>query len=345
MTTPHYQPPQPFPGGGPQWQPPKPGGDKKLVGLLIGLSIVLVLVLGALVWAVIPGDDPAPRAGQPGPGKSVLDQDGPLTEADLAQLDPGKLLDETLRAMMIQPAQHTRQERIWFGQVAAYLTGAQYRADIVEGAFDYPARKYAYHADDALCTDGKKFRLSGGAWQDDGSCGSPRPLDLIKNVGNGLVPSGLTEQQADAFLGKMRGDYAGFLNAGKPALADHDGKQYVRLPVVFRSLEIGGSRYGAQIFIFGFRATGLGWEQHPFTVIGSTEDQVEGVLYVDPKTRLPAYSELLCYDPKDDPAGGDGQIRRVEYFWDREPPRFDQASVEPPPLPSWPAEKLKPEGK
>ena len=308
--------------------------------MVVSLVVVLVAGLGIGGWALFGrGGGDAANPGAPQGGGTEAKG---LTEADMATIDPKKLLDDSLMAFLSQPVQHTRIEKIRFGQVEPYLAGREYRGDVVEGAYDYKQRKMNYLDRSVVCVDGAKRQLrSDGTTFDVGSCALVRGLDWASKVGNGLIPSGLTQEQARAYLDYLHVPQ-GFLEPGKPTWVDREGRQYVRLPVVFRSVQTSIGRAGTQNFIWAFQKTKVSFDEHAYTTAGSGEDQVEGVFYLDPKTLLPAYSEQLIYDPQDDPAGAKGQIQRVEYLWDGQLPTPDLNQPGKPAGPSWPAERLKP---
>ncbi|MFB9905424.1 hypothetical protein [Allokutzneria oryzae] len=332
------QQPYPYP---PQYPPPPPPkGRRGRTALIVSLVVVLVAGVGIGGWALFGGGSGAVNPDAPQAG-GTTEAKG-LTEADVATVDPKKLLDDMFLAFLTQPVQHTRMDKIWFGQVTPYLAGQEYRGDVIEGAYDYQQRKMNYLDRNVVCVNGTKRQLNrDGTTSDFGSCASVDGLSWQSKVGNGLIPSGLTRDQAQAFL-----DYLhvpeGFLSPGKPTWVDRDGKQHVRLPVVFRSVQTSMGRAGTQNFIWAFQKTKIPFEQHAFTTAGASPDQVEGVFYLDPKTLLPAYSELLIYNPQSDPTGGKGQVRRVEYLWDGQLPEPDPNRPGTAAGPSWPAERLKP---
>ncbi|SDM39068.1 hypothetical protein [Allokutzneria albata] len=322
--------------------PPQP--PKRRTGRVIALiaTVVLVLGLGIGGWAVFGrggSESAAPGAAAP----SSAARAG-LTEATLATTDPKKLLDDALLAFLTQPVLHTRMEKIWFGQVTPYLTGQPYYGQTVEGGYDYSRRKFAYHDHSGyVCLEGVKFEVTRrGDRIDRGSCAVPHPLDWDSKVGNGMLPGGLTPEQAQAFLGYLR-TVQGFLDPGKPTWVERQGKQYVRLPVVFRTVQTSIGRAGTQNFIWAFQKTKLSFDGHVYTAGGSGDAQVEAVFYLDPTTLLPGYSESIVYDTQNDPSGSKGQVRRVEYVWDGTLPAPDPETMSRQPAPlTWPAEKFQP---
>jgi hypothetical protein len=49
------------------------------------------------------------------------------------------------------------------------------------------------------------------------------------------------------------------------------------------------------------------------------------VFYLEPATRLPAYAEMLVYEPVVAPTATGGSVERIEYIWDGEVPRPSEA--------------------
>ena len=163
-----------------------------------------------------------------------------------------------------------------------------------------------------------------------------------------MLTAGLTQQEAAAFVRVMREDFPGFLQPGEPSLVEHGGAQYVRLPLVFTAVDVGGGkRYGMANLNWAFREIGPRYDTHVLSPGGGAmTEQVEGVYYLDPGTRLPAYSEALIYDPAGDPGATTGRTIRTGYLWDEAVPRFEPSTTPPTPQPpSWPVERLSPSEK
>jgi hypothetical protein len=332
---------------------------------VVGLVVVLLTALGVGGWALRPPDVPgrALAADAPNFAPGPLDGDGPLTEADLAAVDPDRLLDEFLLALLTQPVLHVRMESI--GDVPAYLSGApDYNHGFVESGFDFRTNKLAYHRSygfDTICVDDAVYGYDtfDAVWEEepgsirgcDITTGSEdaavsSSLDLAGIVNAGVLTSGLTMDESRAYVDALRRDYPGFLVPGELGLAEHDGEQYLRMPVVYQALDLGGSTpYGMAIFSSAFDEIGPRAGTHvllPGTA-GAWVSQVEAVYYLDPTSRLPAYAEVLIYEPADDPTATGGDVHRIEYVWDGKLPHPDPATAsETPPPPSWPAERFRP---
>ncbi|WP_086826680.1 hypothetical protein [Allokutzneria sp. NRRL B-24872] len=219
------------------------------MALIVSLVVVLLAGLGVGGWALLGGGAKPDAA--PGGGKAEAKG---LTEADIATADPRTLLTDSFMAFLVQPVQHTRMDKIWFGEVAQYLAGQEYEGDVIEGGFDYKQRKMNYLDDRDLCVDGAKRQLrSDGSTVDAGSCTTVKGLDWQSKVGNGLLPSGLTREQAQAFVDSLK-EPQSFLGPGKPTTVSREGKRYVRLPVVFRSAPTSTMRAGDAALHLGLPA-------------------------------------------------------------------------------------------
>ncbi|SDN08156.1 hypothetical protein SAMN04489726_4809 [Allokutzneria albata] len=304
----------------------------------MSLVVVLVAGLGIGGWALFGsgGGGAAPGGSQAAGGKGKE-----LTEADVAKVDPAKLLDDTLTAQLTQPVVHTRIDSIVF-QAKAYLSGGPYEGKIVEGGFDYRQRKLNFMDDFSACIDGNEIRRrSSGVVANYGPCPPVKSSTVGSKVGNGLLPGGLNETQAQAFLAYLH-KAEGFLNPGKPTMVSREGKQYIRFPVAFKTVETSVGPAGGQMFTWAFKDTKLSFDDHPYTPMSGTQNTTEVLFYLDPKSLLPVYSEQFDYHPKDDPNGLEGTIRRVEYLWDGQIPMPDQEQIGKPKGPSWPSERLKP---
>jgi hypothetical protein len=320
-------------------------------------AVVLAAAGGCSMTRAVPGEASAvgPVRHPPGP----LDREGALTGADLAAVDPDRLLDEFLLALFTQPVQHVRMESV--DDVPAYLAGGDYEHGVTEGGFDFRTNAYGYHqlyGFNTMCSDGVEYMWDDvdRVWSEYGACeisgGSEyaaieASLDLAGTVGAGVLTAGLEPSEADVFLRAMRHAYPDFLQPGALGLAEHDGRQYVRMPVLFRAVDVGdGKRYGMQLFNYAFRSIGERAKTHPMLpgTAGASISQVEAVFYLDPATRLPAYAEMLVYEPVDDPTATGGSVERIEYIWDGEVPRPGPGPQTPlePAGPSWPAERIPP---
>jgi hypothetical protein len=179
-------------------------------------------------------------------------------------------------------------------------------------AIDFRTNDFAYHQLDGfntICEDGKEYLLTfDNAWSevnrscaissDDEFATVSSSLKIIGTASDGVLTAGLTPDEATAFLGSIHTDYPDYLGVGKLSLVERDGRQYVRMPFVLRALDRNGYQDGMQRLIWAFRAIGARWKSHVLTpgLASAPSNQVEAVYYLDPKTRLPAYSESLLYD-------------------------------------------------
>ncbi|MCH6171625.1 hypothetical protein [Pseudonocardia alaniniphila] len=296
------------------------------------------------------------------PPAGPLDRAEPLTDADLVKVSAGQLLDESMVALLTQPVLHVRMETA--ADLPLYMTGGDYRAAVSDGGIDFRTNDFAYHELDGfntICDDGRIYLLDtlDKTWSEvDRSCAistdgvfgnASSTLEIIGAVSDGVLTAGLTPDEATAFVGAIHEDYPDYLDVGKLSLVERDGRQYVRMPFVLRSLDRDGNQDGMMRLIWSFRAIGARWKSHVLMPgnAGVASHQVEAVYYVDPKTRLPAYTESLFYDPVDDPGAEAGRVVRVEYFWDGvvpdlKPVTGDAGEPEPP---SWPAERIRPAGR
>ncbi|MFD1518361.1 hypothetical protein [Pseudonocardia yunnanensis] len=295
------------------------------------------------------------------PPAGPLDRAEPLTDADLAKVSAGQLLDESMVALLTQPVLHVRMETA--ADLPLYMTGGDYRAAVSDGGIDFRTNDFAYHELDGfntVCEGGKDYLLDSfdKTWSEvDRSCAistggefgsASSTLEIIGTVSDGVLTAGLTPDEATAFVGAIHKDYPDYTGVGTLSLVERDGRQYVRMPFVLRALDRDGNQDGMMRLIWSFRAIGARWKSHILTpgMAGVASNQVEAVYYLDPKTRLPAYTESLFYDPVDDPSAEAGKVVRVEYFWDGVVPHAKPVNgdAREPVPPSWPAERIRPTG-
>ncbi len=336
--------------------PAAPARRRHILPVAVMAALAVTFTGGCSAFSTrVPGHPAPVDLAHPAPGP--LDGEGPLTDADLAGVSAVQLLDESLFALFTRPVLHVRMESV--SDVPAYLAGGEYPASVSEGGFDFRTNEYAYRqvdGFDTLCVDGEQYLLDkfDGEWGVSHGCAiegggeyasAASSLELTGTVSDGILTAGLTPEEATAFIGAMHREYPGFLAPGRLGLVDHDGRQYIRLPVIFQRQDFDGHRYGMQLFIWSFREIGPRWNQHvllPGTA-GAMVSQVEAVYFVDPATRLPAYTESLIYEPDLDPTASTGSVERVEYIWDDTVPHPEPVPGTPSPRPpSWPAERIAP---
>jgi hypothetical protein len=69
------------------------------------------------------------------PSVGPLDRVEPLTDADLAKVSAGQLLDESMVALLTRPVLHVRMETA--ADLPLYMTVGDYRAAISDGGIDF----------------------------------------------------------------------------------------------------------------------------------------------------------------------------------------------------------------
>ncbi|WP_433290915.1 hypothetical protein ACQPZQ_00650 [Pseudonocardia sp. CA-142604] len=347
-------------GMGDMRRPPRNRGRARPLVLLIAALLVAGSTTACSVWErKVPGQ--AAPVDLVHPTAGPLDGAESLTDADLAKVSAGQLLDESMVALLTQPVLHVRMETT--ADLPLYMTGGDYRAAVSDGGIDFRTNDFAYHELDGfntICEGGEIYLLDtiDATWSEvDRSCAistdgvfgnASSTLQIIGTVSDGVLTAGLTPDEATAFVGAIHTEYPDYLGVGKLSLVERDGRQYVRTPFVLRSLDRDGNQDGMMRLIWSFREIGARWKSHVLMPgnAGVATNQVEAVYYVDPKTRLPVYTESLFYDPVDDPGAEAGRVARIEYFWDgvvphAKPVTGDASEPEPP---SWPAERIRPTG-
>ncbi|HJQ09008.1 MAG TPA: hypothetical protein VJ836_06015 [Candidatus Saccharimonadales bacterium] len=183
--------------------------------------------------------------------------------------------------------------------------------------FDYQSKRYVYaedilngdRRDKARCNNDKQYdKLSiEKEWREQmgnnplGTC-MPQLRNLAIN--DGLNTGGLTKEQSQTFVKELQ-KRKGLITVQHVKQAEHKGKRYLRYsvdikPIPFKDPATGRTFYdGATYLEWAFDETGLDEEKHPYTVVGASANGIHLEYYVDPKTRLPVYSEAHPLPGKD----------------------------------------------
>ncbi|MEU6712169.1 hypothetical protein ABZ897_11890 [Nonomuraea sp. NPDC046802] len=312
-----------------------------MVALVVVLSLVVVAALGGggwFLWQRTTGGATA-QAGDPST-LEVLGK-GTLNETDVRGVDATALFYASFKKLVTQPVLHTTQE--------SYTEKDEYDNNEPgyrwESGFDYKTKEWQMLWGSADADSPLMLCLKGGShdyspslkrWYD------PRPTDSFcqqkrawNYVSDGLAAGGLTEAQADTWVKDLQSEQKGFVNPGEARLAEVKGKQYLRLVVDYKPVkQSDGIYYGGQMLMWSFKKTGLDPESHPYSYNGGLGTGYHVVYYIDPRSMLPAYTEVEQTPPLDrngKPREPDFYKVRVEYHWPGKMP-----GLKPSGKPTWP---------
>ncbi|MFC4008046.1 hypothetical protein ACFOY2_12500 [Nonomuraea purpurea] len=231
--------------------------------------------------------------------------------------DARELYLESLRQQALQPSLNLVQE--YYRQKGSYPGGSR---TVVVSGFDYGTKDVRLEKTEVIVADGKTW-TAGATWCIDGSkdwswnryrgwtlrsslqCPS---LPSQAWLNDGLGVGGLTEKQADTFVGELAG-IEGLITAGRMSNVKRDGKSYVRLEIQVKPQQLGGGGMpvGAGLYLDAFKYTELDAITHPYGLLAGGRSAMDIVRYIDPETRLPVYSETL------ETGEGTWAMHRVEY--------------------------------
>lgn len=192
--------------------------------------------------------------------------------------------------------------------------------------FDYGTKKLVYANDFVLsgsngrskarCIDGQYYYKSiyASSFQRDAKEDALNCtlLDVGSNINDGINTGGLTADQANTFVSKLRTGINGYMQVKGMDVVQHGGKSYIHFKVEMRPVYASNLKeyVGAQWLMTAFKATGLspiGW---PYSYSGAMADGFDYDYYVDPSLKLPVYSTLATTGQLDQ----DGKSVTVDAF-------------------------------
>lgn len=224
--------------------------------------------------------------------------------------NPEEVFWEMFRRQAQQQVVHTRRERFpdpdlarervlvkVHDEVQDYSTGRHIGASIEH----WRGRSRLW----SKCVDGLDhgYLPSQGKWsapEESALCRVPtRPF-----LGDGVIPGGLSAEQADAMIRALRRPAHRFLTAHRVASVHVNGRDYLRISA--RARPVGD--WDMQHLVFAFRATGED-SAYPYHAADNTGGGADLTYYVDPETLLPAFTRRQEL-PSGDRAGA---VVQVEY--------------------------------
>ncbi|MFI1384607.1 hypothetical protein [Embleya sp. NPDC020886] len=166
-----------------------------------------------------------------------------------------------------------------------------------------------------------------------------------KYVGDGILPTGLTAEQAKTFAAQLEAT-PGWLTPSAVEPAQQKGKSYLRLTVDLKPQPSGaGSSVNTDLLLKAFRATIPDFTKGPYQIENFGQQSgspVRAVFWIDPATHLPAYSEVSTTVVDKGAATGAFRQLRTEYVFGGPAPKPDHGTLVPAPAPTWPEQGTKP---
>ena len=323
--TPSYQSPQQ--SNAPHSSSPSP---RRKLRLIVGGACLVVAIVVVALWLL--------------PGKKSNKTTAPKTNDSLITSLAGQSLsadtvkninkEETFYAYLKSAAQQQKlivtKEFYFTDNPDEQPTSKIY----TQTGFDYKTKQFVKAKDDLImatnerdklrCVDGKElYKLAViPEWKE---ADVKTTIDcrfettVASTLNDGFNTGGLTGSQAEAFVGYLRSQ-KGLLAVRNLTLEDHKGKQYLHFSVDLSPILYNKLGYlGNQWLQFAFSKTGLDSRKHPYTYIGAGGDGLHIEYFVDPATKLPAYSVLTTAPKKDDtgrdlPVSGYYQYRVTYQF-------------------------------
>ena len=216
-----------------------------------------------------------------------------------------------------------------------------------KSGFDYGSKEFRYATEEQLpggrietrmrCYDGIWYHPTGRNGQQwDQRDAASLPLRCTKErdsakVNDGVNTGGLTAEQAQTFVGTLR-DQPGLVTVQGLTLVEHRGRPYLQFSVVITPVAgpSGAIRFGNGWFMMAFRETDLDPAAHVYGTRGDETGGARFEYYVDPATKLPAYSEFTPLGEDDEGATVEGLTHRTHYQFGTA--EFDVEITNPAPL-------------
>ena len=225
-----------------------------------------------------------------------------LAEADVAKLNK----TDTFYTVLKQAAQKQIVQTKW--DVFYTAQKDEPRGDkytMYDTAIDYASKKYTYDENtysnlgifQTRCIDKKQYNFNATSlttspsWQPASDSTNCDLNVATMHLNDGLNTGGLTSEQADTFIRKIRGQ--GMLEVNNVSLATNKDKKYLKVDATITPKAQGKDLYaGMQLLMNAFQATGLDADKHPYTYFGAGGEGATIQYYVDLSTQLPVYAVM-----------------------------------------------------
>ncbi|WP_165554032.1 hypothetical protein [Kribbella capetownensis] len=338
-------PQQQFPGQQPLYPQqgfygqPEPPRKRRAVWIVVGAVVVGAVLLaigvpaGILAWRATSGDDndaghgigdsgtSEPKGKNLQPGQSV-------TAQSLAEVDPATFYESVVKRQMTAPIGRVKSSM--FGDPQKFASRQLF--PITDIAIDHTTDKFYYFqtiltgpTDDEptniACLGTKEMHWSNYSkkWEQSTFTSNTCTKKPFMGAGDGVFSSGLTVDQADQVLAKLR-TYKGYVNVAKPILLSAGGTTYVRQVVDFKPITLADKNYwGSAISMWAFRDAGLDPVTWPWSNPFNLTEGIHMVYYLDTKTLLPVAAFQRASTPR--PATASRRSSAPRSRWSTTPSR------------------------
>lgn len=316
-----------------------PGGDSKKQRLILWGIIALLVLIPAIIlgiWFMTSKSNDEQKQQQTQQQEKLsynlealqaLGANPAATDADVAKLNKTDTFYTVLKQAAQKQVVQTKWDVFYTAEKDA-VRGDNYT--MYETGIDYATKKYTYDENtysnlgvfQTRCIGEKQYNYNDSklttspSWQpasDSTNCA----LNVVNmHLNDGMNTGGLTGEQADNFIRKLRGQ--GMLEVKNVALATNANKKYLKVSAEVTPQKQGAGLYaGMQLFMNAFQATGLEADKHPYTYFGAGGEGATIEYYVDLATQLPAYAVMKstpAFDKNGKPQVSDNWSQRyIEY--------------------------------
>lgn len=288
-------------------QPPVRSNKRKILVIALIALLLLVVIPGIIFFFVYQkkSNQTAAPAVDAKPVAALADKKN-LSESDVASLDKTNAFWAYFKNASQQSVLTITKDYYW----ADTPTSTPTNRSIKRTGFDYSTKNIMQAVDvpgsgpsDWMryrCYDGKEFVLtptSSRGWREKNGDDVAFYCKLDRessDINDGVNAGGLTSEQADTMIGYLRG-HEGLITVDKLALTEHKGKQYLQFDVTLHPtfMKKDSIYMGNQWWMWAFKETKLDPATHPYGYVGAGGNGTKLTYFVDPSTKLPAYSELI----------------------------------------------------
>lgn len=274
------------------------------VGVAV-LVIVPTIILGMMVWSKLSQDNINQK--QANTNASIAYNadaiaalaQGTITDEQVNGLDKTATFYTVFKKAAMQQTVRTKWDEYYTAQKDGQRTD---QFTMYDTAIDYLSKKFSYNENSysnlglflTRCIGDKQYnfnatKIATGASWDAASDSTDCQLQTVAmHLNDGVNTGGLSDAQANTFLGKLKSE--GVVKVNGLSLATNKGKQYVKIDLNIVPQKAGDAYFGMQNLMNAFLATGLNASKHPYTFFGSGTEGAHIAYYFDPTSQLPVYS-------------------------------------------------------
>lgn len=226
----------------------------------------------------------------------------PLTQEAVDKLDKESTFYTVFKAAAVQPTVQTKWD-VYYTDKEDSKRGDQYT--LYDTTIDYKSKKYSYAENtysnlgvyQTRCIGDKQYNYNDSklttspAWQPAGDSTDCKLNTVTMHTSDGVNAGGLSSSQADTFIRKIKG--YNIVKVTGLSVATNQDKQYIKVDAeVIPQKQSDNIRWGMQLLMNAFQATGVDSEKHPYTFFGAGREGAKISYYIDAATQLPAYAVM-----------------------------------------------------